>query len=182
MSQEWHSIKDFSNYEISNDGYVRNVISGYVLKPMIRSKTSDYLQVNITSDYGYRKHLNIHRLVAKAFIGNPYNKPCVNHKDGNKHNNHMDNLEWVTRSENDLHAFRLGLRKIPSEQTTKAIDATRVPVRNKTTGETFRSITEAALAIDGKLSGVRKCITGERKRYKGMEFEVAREVVRGDGE
>lgn len=178
MVQTWMPIKNFSKYEISNDGNVRVVKSGMLMKQNIRGKNCKYMQVVLVSDDKVKTHKNIHRLVAETFISNPFNKPCVNHKDGNKLNNHMDNLEWVTRSENDIHAFRLGLRKVPSERMTKAIDATRVPVRNKTTGETFRSITEAALAIDGKLSGVRKCITGERKRYKGMEFEVAREVVR----
>lgn len=171
MKQEWTKIVGFSNYEVSDDGCVRNVTTGVQLKPIIRSKTSNYLNVLLTDDNGKRKHKNIHRIVAESFIDNPNNKPCVNHKDGNKHNNNVDNLEWVTHSENDIHAFRNGLRHSTPEQVQKAIDATRKPVRNKTTGEVFRSITEAAEAIDGKLSGVYKCVRCERKRYKGMEFE-----------
>jgi len=56
-----------------------------------------------------RKIYLLHRLIAMAFIPNPENKPCINHKDGNKLNNSLDNLEWCTRAENNQHAFRNGL-------------------------------------------------------------------------
>lgn len=58
-----------------------------------------------------RKNRNVHRVIAEAFIPNPDNLPCVNHKDGNKLNNSVNNLEWCTRSENVLHSFRNGLQK-----------------------------------------------------------------------
>ena len=58
-----------------------------------------------------QKNFYIHRLVAIAFIENPYNKKTVNHKDGNKLNNHVSNLEWATRSEQELHAFKNNLKQ-----------------------------------------------------------------------
>ena len=57
------------------------------------------------------KRYAVHRLIAKEFVENPYNKPCVNHIDGNKHNNAASNLEWATQSENIAHAYRIGIMK-----------------------------------------------------------------------
>lgn len=70
---------------------------------------------------GYRhiivnqKNKNVHRIIAETFIPNPNGLPCVNHKDGNKQNNDIDNLEWCTHSENTLHSFRIGLQKKAGE-------------------------------------------------------------------
>lgn len=71
--------------------------------------------MRLTSN-GERKTWKVHRLVAAAFIPNEDNKVEVNHKDGNKSNNCVDNLEWNTPSENSIHAFRIGLRKNASEE------------------------------------------------------------------
>ena len=58
-----------------------------------------------------RKNRNVHRVIAETFIPNPNNLPCVNHKDGNKLNNSVDNLEWCTHSENTIHAYQTGLEQ-----------------------------------------------------------------------
>ena len=90
-------IEEFNNYSISNLGNVKNDKTGRILKTY--TKPSGYKQVQLG-----RKTipLYIHRLVAKAFIPNDDNKPQVNHKNGDKSDNRVENLEWVTASENDL--------------------------------------------------------------------------------
>ena len=95
--QEWKKIKGFENYSVSNDGEVRNDRTGRILKPYL--STSGYYQVMMG-----RKTVPqyIHRLVAIAFISNPDNKKQVDHIDGNKRNNCISNLRWVTASENCL--------------------------------------------------------------------------------
>ena len=76
-------------------------------------KKSGYHEIALCRwDHKNRKYILIHRLVALMFIPNPYNKPAVNHKDGNKSNNYIWNLEWVTNSENVQHAYSTGLHKI----------------------------------------------------------------------
>ena len=95
-----------TNYSISDDGQVRNDVRQTLLK---QSNEYEYKMVNIALGGGVTKRCRVHRLVAQAFIPNPENKPYVNHKDGNRSHNNVDNLEWVTASENAIHARQTGL-------------------------------------------------------------------------
>lgn len=100
-------IENYTNYLVDEQGYVYS-IKGKKIKPT-RIKTG-YLYVGLYTS-GKRCFLAIHRLVAIQFLPNPENKCCVNHKDGDKENNHVTNLEWVTMSENTKHAYENGLIK-----------------------------------------------------------------------
>ncbi len=95
-------------YEVSNFGNARSWKSGdpKILKPQITKRGYLYVQLYINGKH--EKHL-VHRLVAQAFIANPDNKPEVNHLNGVKSDNRVENLEWVTRSENNQHAHIMGL-------------------------------------------------------------------------
>ena len=96
-----------TKYEVSSCGMIKSLYLNIILQPCLDG--DGYPQVNIYVN-GKRYCKKVHRLVAETFIPNPDNKPEVNHKDGNKENNDISNLEWVTNQENIDHAVRTGLR------------------------------------------------------------------------
>lgn len=119
--EEWNEVEGFEGiYDISNCGRIRvrdRLIScdkwefirkGRIMKPTPSGR--DYLAVNLTNGL-IKKRDYVHIMVAKAFVQNPDNKPQVNHKDGDKSNNHYTNLEWATSQENINHAFENNLNK-----------------------------------------------------------------------
>lgn len=125
INEVWKDIKGWEGkYQISNLGNVKSVyrtvnymfkgkektrrIYERILKKAINKFGYEY--VNLTDNYKAKK-LKVHRLVAEAFIPNPLNKRTVNHIDGNKLNNCVDNLEWATYIENQHHAIEKGLWK-----------------------------------------------------------------------
>ena len=98
MSEEWRKIKGFENYYVSNLGRVKNS-KGKILKSRKERKNVEYIRVGLYKN-GKLKNIPVHRLVALMFIPNPKNKPVVNHKNEIKHDNRVENLEWVTLKEN----------------------------------------------------------------------------------
>lgn len=98
-------IPEFPDYSITEDGKVWSHRRNKFLKPFIRN---GYYSINL-GETGRNK--TIHRIMATLFISNPYNKPCVNHIDGMRTNNSIDNLEWCTYKENTAHAYNTGLAK-----------------------------------------------------------------------
>ena len=99
MEEVWKLIENFENYSVSTFGRIRNNNSNKFLK--LQNK-GGYLNIFLINNQ-IRKSFKVHRIVALTFIENPENKPEVNHKDKNKHNNHILNLEWNTRQENNIH-------------------------------------------------------------------------------
>jgi len=105
MLEIYKTIKDFPNYQISNYGHVRKTNTGKMRTLRI---VKSYFYADLYYK-GIRKNCRVARLVAKHFIKNSLNKPEVNHKDGNKLNDYISNLEWTTDAENKQHAHRLKL-------------------------------------------------------------------------
>ncbi len=123
MREVWRDIKDYEGlYQISNWSNIRSLDRFIVYKsprkggktikgmPMKQCLSTQYIGFRISKN-GFSEFVHTHRKLAIAFIPNPENKPCINHKDGNKLNNNLYNLEWVTYTENALHAYKIGLRK-----------------------------------------------------------------------
>ena len=96
--EQWCLISEFPNYMVSSCGRVMNIRTFKVLKPATNSK--GYLYNDLYSN-GETSRKRIHRLVAEAFILNLTNLPCVDHKDRNEQNNHISNLRWCTKRENN---------------------------------------------------------------------------------
>lgn len=99
--EKYKKINGYEDYLITSWGRVYSLKSKAFLKPYQHHK--GYLRVDLINKDG-KKHFKVHRLVAEAFIPNPYHKPQVNHIDGNNQNNSFTNLEWVNDIENKYHA------------------------------------------------------------------------------
>ena len=141
--ERWAVSAEFPRYEVSNLGRIRH-IGGVPRK--IRSM-SGYAYVCIRQG-GKAHNIRLHRLIASTFIPNPENKPHVNHKDGNRSNNEVDNLEWCTASENECHKVNvLGIKQKPPIRQTAVVCVE--------TNRTFESIKDAAdqMHIDRKHIG-----------------------------
>lgn len=141
-------IKNFSIYKISKDGKLLNTKSGKYLKGSISSQ--GYKQFSLKNDEGVVKCVLLHRVLAQHFLENPDNHPVVNHKDGNKLNNSLDNLEWVSYKENHDHAIETGLQ-------IKTRGVTCI-----TTGEHYSSAKEASLTLGISRPNISNCCAGRR--------------------
>jgi len=142
-------IKDDPRYFITTKGLVYNIRTR---KFHTNTKHSQgYLSVSV----GGRKRL-VHRLVAENFIPNPNDKPCVNHIDGDKTNNHVSNLEWVTHKENSHHAWKIGINEILRENNSKI-------VLDTSTGVYYNSAREACVFYNIKESTLVAQLNGRNR-------------------
>lgn len=173
----WVDIPEYEGlYEVSSLGRIRK---GERIKKL-NVDHKGYLCVWL-SKRSQMKCFKVHRLVASAFISNPQNKKTVNHKDGNKQNNGVANLEWATHSENIIHALKTGLRVVTEAQREAARRTGRITCEQNRPRKavycckdgvkvTFKSAHEGARFVEGNASAVVRCCKGKAKRYKGYEW------------
>lgn len=126
--------------------------------------SNGYMTVCLPSIGGSK---TVHRIVAETFIPNPDRKPCVNHINGDKSDNRVENLEWVTHSENAIHAYKNGLKKVDMDECRKA--KRRKCVRDD--GVVFESLAEAARKSGTNTDGVYKSCNGIYKTTNGYSFK-----------
>ena len=157
----WRVCKEFPMYEVSDQGGIRH-ING---KPRKVRTVAGYSYVCIRKD-GKTRNVRLHRLIASAFIPNPDNKPHINHKDGDKANNCVDNLEWCTPSENEQHkVMTLGIK-----QTPPIIQKAVVCIETK---RKFSSIKEAAEQMGISRKHIGEAASGRRKTACGYHWRFA---------
>lgn len=190
MREIWKDVAGYEGiYQVSNFGCVRscervvystrkNSPSPYrvekenVKKPIITN--SGYYRICLQK-CGNREWISVHRLVAQTFIPNPENKPQVNHIDGNRLNNRVDNLEWATMSENVLHAYRTGLNYGLRGDLSPHKVAVFQFEKDGTFVKRWSCMAEAARAVGGCKEGVYDVCSGKRgkKTYKGYIWKYA---------
>lgn len=149
-----------TNYSISETGEVKNDVSGRMLNPSIQQ---GYCHVGLTID-GKIRRFRVHRLVAIAFIENPENKPYVNHIDGCRSNNSVQNLEWCTPAENTQHAVRTGLMSPTREKRViqYSLDGEKI--------QEFISLSEAARQTGSQGAKITLCCQFQRKTHNGFQW------------
>lgn len=156
--EDWRDVVHNPMYAVSDLGRVVNTIRGHILQTRISN--SGYERIGLMVN-GRQRFYSVHRLVAEAFLSRPVGTTQVNHIDGDKTYNVVENLEWVTASENHRHAYRSGLKVSHNERSILIVE----------TGEIFTSIRACARAIGGIPQGVHNCLQGRFHTYFGYTFE-----------
>lgn len=181
-----------SRYEISSEGRLKRL--GYftkqkkLFKPdliLSISKAGRYLKVSIKHKGSYH-NISIHRLVCYAFHPNPENKPQVNHKNANKHDNRADNLEWATQSENIQHAQSLGILKYAKPKQPKkkqgrvaGFKGAYKKIIDTNTGKIYESVQELSKITGMHFKTLRRGLSGERYNRTPYRYFV-KGVIQND--
>ena len=165
LKEIWKDVQGFDGlYQVSNIGRVKSLATNRILKQSIRS--DGYLTVSLHKD-GKQKSFLAHRLVASAYIGNPDNYPQINHKDENKTNNCVSNLEWCTPMYNANYGSR----------NEKGSAAKSIPIICVETGEEFLGLKMAGKSVGVTNQCIWNACKGKRKTAGGFHWKYKSEVA-----
>lgn len=169
----WRKING-THYSVSSNGRIRNDVTNKVKS--VHVGTTGYSHTELYDGFGkcYRK--KVHRLVAEAFIPNPEHKTDINHIDGNKLNNNVENLEWCTKSENMLHAWKTGLVKPHSSRGMlghKNPNGGRKgnPIKCIETGKVYKSAAECERLTGISDTSILDAVNGKIECTHGYHFK-----------
>lgn len=158
MKEVWKQIDSAPNYMISNYGNVRNTTTGNRIAGSV--DIHGYHRYDLCIN-GKRIVRSGHRLVAEAFIPKVKGKTLINHKDGNKTNNRVDNLEWCTCKENSTHAYSTLGKEACNKKAVRCVE----------TGEIYRSAYEAEQKTGISNSQINRCCNKKRKTTHKQHWE-----------
>lgn len=170
MTEIWKDVIGYEGlYQVSNLG---RVWSFYIDSPLNLIPLNDgYVRVRLSKKRIVKPHM-VHRLVAEAFIPNPNALPYINHKNGNKRDNHVDNLEWCTGSKNIKHAYSIGLMSSPKYWNGKR--GKNHPCSKQVVCVELESLFDnaviAASLTNLNANHIRACCRGERKTHGGYHW------------
>lgn len=169
IMEQWKDIPSWMGlYQAHPDGFIRSVPrNGTRRKPYILAKSTDKDGYEVCKLRNKSKVITgkVHRLIAEVFVPNPEGKPQVNHKDGDKTNNHYSNLDWVTPSENIIHAKSLGLQtECPNRQPVEQLTLDNQIIA------TYPSLKEAERQTGVGWTGISAVIRGKRKTAGGYKW------------
>ena len=169
LKEIWHNVKGYEGlYLISTYGRILSAPRDGTKKEwhfLAPHYVRGYIQYELSKN-NVTKAYKAHRLVAAAFLRNPYDKREINHIDGDKHNNRVDNLEWATSSENQKHAsYVLGIRVKPVRQFTKDGKLVRV----------WNSIQEAGNALNICAANISRACANDKYSAGGYKWMKAKE-------
>lgn len=164
LSDLEHVESEYTGYFITRCGKIWSEKTKKYMTPQY--DTQGYLRFCLSRGHrGTSIMLKVHRLIARTFIPNPDSKPFVNHKNGIKDDNRVENLEWISSRDNQLHAYQTGLK----EKKSGAKNGMAKKITDKG-GNIFNTITEASIKYNIHRSNLSNILKGKRKNNYGFRY------------